>query len=288
MQSPAELVVATEAVADGSVTRRELRRAFTKMHRNVYVRTDCVLTASDRARAAWLWSGRDAALVGLSAAALLGSKWVPADAPAEIGRARRPGAPGIVVHSGEISDDELCEVEGLECTTVERTAYDLGRRLALTLAVIRIDALLNARPVPIAHIQALADRYPGARHIRRLRSALALVDGGAESPQESRTRLLLMQAGLPPPVTQIEVRDDWGRVSARIDMGWPEWKVGVEYDGAQHWTDARQHARDIERLEFLAALGWRIVRVSASQLRSNPAGIVARVMQALRRAGCPR
>ena len=32
-----------------------------------------------------------------------------------------------------------------------------------------------------------------------------------------------------------------------------EWKVGVEYDGEQHWTDPAIHAGDIERLEYLAA-----------------------------------
>ena len=41
-------------------------------------------------------------------------------------------------------------------------------------------------------------------------------------------------------------------------MGWPDWKVGVEYDGEQHWTDPNRHAEDIERLEYLAAQGWII------------------------------
>jgi len=55
------------------------------------------------------------------------------------------------------------------------------------------------------------------------------------------------------------------------------WKVGVEYDGTQHWTDPERHAEDIERLEYLAAQGWTIVRVSARQLRYDRAGIVMRV-----------
>ena len=46
-------------------------------------------------------------------------------------------------------------------------------------------------------------------------------------------------------------------------MGWPEWKVGVEYDGEQHWTDPNRHAEDIERLatedspDIPALHGWR-------------------------------
>jgi very-short-patch-repair endonuclease len=89
-------------------------------------------------------------------------------------------------------------------------------------------------------------------------------------------------------VTQIPVTNDWGRVVRRIDMGWPEWMVGAEYDGEQHWMDPARHAEDIERLEFLAAKGWAIVRVSARQLRYQPALVVERVSTAVQRAGFPR
>ena len=91
--------MATEALADGSLTRRDLRRSYTKLHRNVYVRSGVELTAVDRGRAAWLWSGRNATLVGHSAAALLGSRWVPEDAPVEIVHSRRPPPNGITVRS---------------------------------------------------------------------------------------------------------------------------------------------------------------------------------------------
>jgi very-short-patch-repair endonuclease len=61
--------------------------------------------------------------------------------------------------------------------------------------------------------------------------------------------------------------------------------VGVEYDGEQHWTDPAKHADDIVRLEFLAAQGWTIIRVSARQLRYDQSGIVRRVRRALEAAG---
>ena len=81
----------------------------------------------------------------------------------------------------------------------------------------------------------------------RLRSVLDLVDGGAESPRESRLRLLLIRAGLPRPETQIAFRD----LRIRVDMGWRRWQVAVEYDGAQHWTDPRQRSWDIDRIALL-------------------------------------
>jgi hypothetical protein len=110
------------------------------------------------------------------------------------------------------------------------------------------------------------------------------MDGGAESPQETRTRLVLIGAGLPRPQTQIVVRDDFGDAFARVDMGWQQCKVGVEYDGVQHW-DPESRAYDIDRHARLLVQGWRIVRVSADILRYRPQTIVVRTCAALAEAG---
>lgn len=173
----------------------------------------------------------------------------------------------------------------MPCTTPARTAYDLARRLTGETAIIRIDALMNTTKVSVAQVMSIAERYPRARGVRQLRTTLACVDGGAESPQETRLRLLLVESGLPRPVTQIRVKNAYGRVVRRVDMGYPEWKVGIEYDGEQHFTNPEDYANDIERLEFLSGKGWIIVRVSARQLRYQRPQIVCRVRTALVRAG---
>jgi very-short-patch-repair endonuclease len=276
-----DIIVGGEALASGLVTRQMLRTNYIKLHHNVYARKGVDLDATDRARAAWLWSRRKATLVGHSAAALHGTQYLPDGAPAELARIRQPAPPGIVVHCGLIADDEICLRQSLDCTTPARTAYDIGRRVPGDTAIIRIDALLNATRCTVEDVERIAGRYPGARGIRRLRGALGLADGGAESPKETELRLLLVRDGLPRPVTQIRV----GR--RRIDMGWPEWKVGVEYDGEQHWTNPDDYADDIERLEYLAAQGWIIVRVSSRQLRYAREEILRRVRRALEAAGIP-
>lgn len=124
--------------------------------------------------------------------------------------------------------------------------------------------------------------------MKQLRQMLALVDSGAESPQETRTRLAIISAGLPRPRIQIEVYKEWGAVVARLDMGWEQWRVGVEYDGAQHWTDPRVRAKDIDRTAQLEERGWRIIRVSADLLRNRQDILIARIREALGAAGFPR
>ena len=280
-----DIIVGSEALADGLLTRQELRTKYDKIHYNVYALKGLELDAADKARAAWLWSRRTAILVGTSAAAMHGTKWLPDDAPAELAHAHQPAPPGIVIHRGLIADDEICLRQSVNCTTPARTAYDIGRRVAGDAAIVRIDALLNATRCTVDAVAHIAGRYPGARGIKRLRAALDLVDGGAESPKETELRLLLVRDGLPRPVTQILVVKQ-GHKPRRIDMGWPEWKVGVEYDGEHHFTNPDDYADDVERLEFLAAQRWIIVRVTARHLRYRRAEVVRRVRDALISRGC--
>lgn len=286
MGEPGWPFIGTEALAEGCVTKRTLRSRHEMIYRNVYIARGQELTAVTRGVAAWLWSGRTATIAGLSAAALHGSSWIDARLPAELNRKEACNVDGIIVHRETLLDDETCRVRGMPVTTPARTAFDLARRKGLTAAVIRVDALANATGVNPVSIESVAQNHRGVRGLVQLRRVLELMDGGAESPQETRTRLVLVRAGLPKPKTQIVVRDRYGYPFARIDMGYEDWKVGVEYDGPQHWTDPAIRTADIERQAALAALGWRIVHVSADMLRYRSDVVVVRTCDALQAAGC--
>lgn len=276
----------SEALAAGSVSRRTLRSRHRQIYRNVYLPNGVELTPVTRAVAGWLWSGRTATVAGLSAAALHGSRWIDARSPAELNRKSAGDADGIAIYRERLEVDETCLIRGIPTTTAARTAFDLGRRGGLTGAVIRLDSLAHATGLVADDVSEVAERHRGVRGLVQLRRAITLMDGGAESPQETKTRLLLIRGGLPCPVTQIVVRDGFGRPFARIDMGWPEYRVGVEFDGAQHWTDPRQRTADIDRYAELAARGWVIVRVSSDLLRYRPNVVLMRVRAALQVAGC--
>ncbi|WP_207840599.1 endonuclease domain-containing protein [Williamsia soli] len=273
-----------EAVAVGRLTPYELRKDYVSIYRGVYVHRSVEPTLRVRTEAAVLWAGSPVTVVGLAAAALHGTKWIECDAAVELNRMERRSPRGIVVWSGRLSDDEICQASGLPASTPARTAFDIGRRLDADRAVEVLDSLMGATGVKAIDVCALADRHPGARGLAQMRGVLELVDAGAESPPETRTRLLLIRAGLPAPETQIELRDEYGHVYIRLDMGWRRWKVAVEYDGGHHWTDRRQRSRDIDRWADLEAAGWRVVRVSAELLAERPGVVVARVREAISRS----
>ncbi|MEO3758089.1 DUF559 domain-containing protein [Mycobacterium sp. B14F4] len=277
--------VGTEAVAAGAVTRHQLATRYEAIYRNVYLARGEQATPRQKAYAASLWSRRRATIVGVSAAAIHGSKWIDQRLPAELNRCNQHKTRGIVLHNDTLADDDVVMRDGIPVTTPARTAFDLGRRYGRTLAVIRVDALLQATGVKLADVDGLIDRHRGTRGVVQLRDVIDLADGGAESPQETRTRLVLTDAGLRPTHTQIEVFDRYNSQVGRIDMGYPRYKVGVEYDGGQHWTVPAIRARDIDRQAELEALGWRLIRVSADMLRYRPYTIVERTRTALRAAG---
>jgi hypothetical protein len=226
-------------------------------------------------------------VVGVSAAALHGTKWISPDFAAELCRADRRHPAGIRIHTYALEAEDLCWVDGMRVTTPARTAFDVARQHIPDRSIPLLDALVGATDLRIPDVLKLAEARPGVRGRRRLHTVMSLVDGGAESPQETRVRLLLVRAGLPVPQTQIRFTGDFGTVRGiRVDMGWPEWRVAVEYDGIQHWDDAEQRSWDIDRLAHLESLGWAVVRVSAAML-SRPDVIVERVTAKLRRAGWP-
>lgn len=278
-----EVILGGEAVAAGLVTRHDLRRWYRPIFRGVYVPKDAESSLLDRATGAWLATGRRGVIAGVAASALLGAPWVDPSQPIELlGVAARP-QPGLVTRRERIADDEVTRRAGLPVTTRARTAFDMGRHLDRAQAIARLDALMWNQKFSPGDVLVLADRYPRARGLRQLRELLPLVDGGAASPRESQTRLLILDAGFPRPETQIPVALG-RRAVAFLDMGWEEYGVAVEYDGDQHRTDRRQYVKDMARLRALADLGWIVVRVIAED---RPAEWLPRVEAALRSRGCP-
>jgi len=106
------------------------------------------------------------------------------------------------------------------------------------------------------------------------------MDSGAQSPRESWLRLVLIDAGLQAPRTQIRVSDGFNE--AFIDMGYDEPMVGLDYDGAHHIVDRGQYVYDIGRAELIDRQGWIDIHVVAEH---NRRFIVHRVREAFARRG---
>ncbi|MEZ0342625.1 hypothetical protein ACAG25_21920 [Mycobacterium sp. pV006] len=265
----------TEAISSGAATPGELRYRYHRLFPNVYT-VDDMPSLSVRTVGAWLWSGRRGVITGLAASAWHGSKWIDPSVPIEmIYDCKRPPA-GVVTRNERIGEDERIVRYGLPVATIQRTAFDLGRFSSVERAVERLDALANKTGLRADDVLPLIERYRGARGTRNLRSALALMDAGAQSPKETWLRLLLIKKGFPRPRTQIPVSRADGWAFAYLDMGWEDLKIAVEYDGDHH-RERDQYQFDIQRLRKIEQLNWLHIKVINED---TPEEIVDRVRRA--------
>jgi hypothetical protein len=244
------------------------------------------ITHGDRIRATRI-AVPAAVLGGISAVWVHGGEVAWPDEPVEIilppnrrARSRKHlRVRGHVLLPAEVMNSRFGHV-----TTPARTAFDLGRHNDPLRAVPLLDALVRATGVTRQQVEDIARHHPGARLIRQLPNMLDLVDAGAESVRESQLRVILIEAGLPHPVTQYTVLTADGMFVARVDLAWPELRVIVEYDGAHH-DDPKQIARDRARINALRAAGWTVLVVDRAQFarRDEMIALIRNVLEAAAR-----
>jgi hypothetical protein len=141
---------------------------------------------------------------------------------------------GATVRRAALTSMEIVLRRGLPTTSALRTVLDLGGRNPLTEGVVVADMFLHAELVTLAELSAYVAEHPRARGIARFRRVLQLAEPKAESPMETRLRMLLMLAGLPRPEVQVDVHDEEGGFLARPDLLYRLQRLAIEYDGGNH------------------------------------------------------
>jgi hypothetical protein len=273
--------VGSHAIAEGLITRRQLReRSYRRLVQGVYADPSLPLDHRLRCRGVALLLPAGAAIGGHSAAAWHGAPFAGVYDPVTVLRSPEllwKGPRGTRVHRTGLTDRDLTVQDCVPVTTPLRTAWDVAALESLGTAVAALDAMVRSSTLSVSDLATMADSGGGRWGVVKVRRAVGLVDPRAESPPESRVRVALALAGLDP-VPQFEVHED-GALIARVDLAWPEARLAVEYEGAYHF-EGSQIVRDDARLDRLAAAGWRVIRLSAADLRDLDA-VVARIREAL-------
>jgi very-short-patch-repair endonuclease len=247
------------------MSRHQLRLEYRRVARGVWLRNDQPLTFERHSIAAGMVND-DAVLCGWSAAHFWGNPYRPEHARPEItapieGNRRYDG---ICVRRVQLDADEVVDIDGIRLTSLPRTCIDLGRFNSREEAVSALDAMARQRPSMLDVIRVELKRWENHWGIGKAITALRLVNPLAESPWETRLRLILCDEGMRGFVLQHEVLGGM----YRLDIAWPHLKVAVEYDGAHH-RDGEQHARDLERWNRLRAEGWVVIAVTARNIMSG-------------------
>lgn len=163
------------------------------------------------------------------------------------------------------------------------TWCELGALLTLDELIEAGDRLLGL-PTPLAsrdEIDAAVRRRRGKRGAAQLTPALIEMRPHSYSARETRTRLTVCRAGYPEPElnSRIALLDG---THTRGDLVFRAYRVLLEYDGEQHRDDDEQWAKDVARLNALAAAGWLVVRITKHW---SPAQVLDALDTALRARG---
>jgi hypothetical protein len=188
---------------------------------------------------------------------------------------------GLVVHRRDGAP--LTVTAGRPATTPAWTAIEVARGLRRPRALATLDAALRSGMCRRADLRRAVDLQAGRRGIAAARELLELASPLAESPMESEVRLVILDAGLPPPILQYEVVEARGR-TWRLDFAWPERLVAAEYDGVDWHSGPEAFFRDRRRSSALQELGWVVVPIVAEDVRYRPGELTRRLATQLRRA----
>lgn len=187
---------------------------------------------------------------------------------------------GLCVRRCALPKMDVVVVKGLPVTSPLRTVFDLSRRLPLIEAVVAVDMALHQRLVDLVELRAYVAANPRCRGIAQARRATELAEAAAESPMESRLRMLLILAGLPRPEVQVPLYDERGRFIGRPDLYYRAHRIGLEFDGGTHRDSL---VEDNRRQNRLLNAGCRLLRFTAADVYSNPEQVIGQVRAALKR-----
>ena len=195
----------------------------------------------------------------------------------------RPKVVGIRPHRVKAMPGSVLR-RGLPVTSPERTFLDMGRWSDLVDLVVLGDSFVRAGVTTPERLRSAASDWTGTHRALVVRAA-SFVRENVDSPMESRLRMLIVLAGLPEPVVNFEVVTVDGRVQYRIDLSFPDQRLGIEFDGRHHIEREGQWEGDLLRREDLEAQDWKFVVVVGSQVYGEPGIVLARIEAAMRSRG---
>ncbi|MFV2195671.1 hypothetical protein [Nocardiopsis sp. LOL_012] len=277
------------------LTKSDVRRFVRNGNwRRVYPRVYAVLALVDatdpglrlraKAMAAQLALGEASFVGGRTAVRLWGIQGLPEGDLNEMhmvipARGTQRHIAGITLHTWKTRPEQVTTIDGvLRSATPQRALADTLLDVDRETAVCLMDSALNKGLIGAEEIEEVERVNWRRRGSVRLRGWWRSADGRAESPLETRVRLVCVDGGLPPTDLQHRFFDGRGRCIARVDFWWEDLDLIGEADGIGPHGSPRVLARDRTRQNALQL--WhpstRIVRFTWGDL-NRPEYILATV-----------
>jgi very-short-patch-repair endonuclease len=272
---------------EAGLTDKVLRGpGYRRLFRGVFVSADTPATPVQRVRGALALQCAQAWASHVSAARIKGAP-VPTLADEHVSvphqKLRRHHA-GIRCHVGDPTGTVV--EKGVRVSGDLAMFIELAGMLGLVDLVVVGDWLARRRGVSPADL-VTACRTSRHRDARKALAAARHVRRKVDSPMETRLRMLLVLAGLPEPMINLEIRDEIGEIVRKYDLSYPAARVAVEYNGKLHAEILATWEQDLERRADIDEDEWRLVVVVSAGIYKDPLRTLSRVHRVLLARGLP-
>ena len=95
----------------------------------------------------------------------------------------------------------------------------------------------------------------------------------------------MVLAGLPEPQVDIRIYDADGNLRYRLDLGFEQVRLAIEYDGRWHDTDEQREHDEARRTDLSTDDDWTFVIVRAEDLKEKTELLLERLATELRERG---
>jgi len=181
-----------------------------------------------------------------------------------------------------LPDEDVVMVGDVPCVRAARAATELMGRQPPEDGLVSVDAVLRAGLTELDEISAYVAANPRVVGAERIRRLLRMADGNSRSCPESRLRWIwCVQAGLPRPLVNVTLLDQYGRELGIPDLLDEESGLVGEYDGAQH-RELGAHTLDNDREERFERHNLLVARATSIDIFRRRQLLIARLRAAHR------
>ena len=180
---------------------------------------------------------------------------------------------------------EIALRDGVRCTSPVRTLVDLAGMLSDASLRKTVERAAVLKLLDLPALDATLQAARGRRGISALEAIAAewrSEDGKVPDVRSDFEALVLprlLAMGLPRPGCNVPLEPEGERLV--VDFLWEEQRLAVETDGRETHATPVAFQRDRRRDQVLVAAGYRVVRVTWTQIQDELEGVLGRVSSAL-------